>query len=56
MNYSVDDAIADLDKIPAEIDLYDRMIEVSAIITRLMAEHIKESDMPTIVRPVTLLL
>lgn len=49
MNYSIDDAQTDLDVISAEINLYDRMIAVSAVITKLMAEHVKESDMPIIV-------
>lgn len=49
MNYSVDEAKSELDQISETLALYDRMIEVSGIITKLMAEHVKESDMPIIV-------
>ena len=49
MNYNVNKAKADLDKIQADKSLYDRMLEVAAIITKLMASYVKEDDQPIIV-------
>ncbi|WP_031548068.1 hypothetical protein [Salinicoccus luteus] len=49
MTYSLDDAKADLDAISPEADLFDRMMCVSGIVTKMMAQHVKESDMPIIV-------
>lgn len=49
MSYNISDARDELDRISPSLELYDRMIKVAAIITRLMAEQVKESDMPIIV-------
>lgn len=49
MKYAINDAKSDLDKIPLEIRLKDRMLKASSIITKLMSYHVKDSDMPIIV-------
>ncbi|MEZ2459021.1 hypothetical protein ACBR55_10620 [Salinicoccus roseus] len=49
MNYNENDARADIDRISSETELYDRMIQVAAIITKLMEGHVKVSDLPIIV-------
>ncbi|WP_271398982.1 hypothetical protein [Salinicoccus roseus] len=49
MNYNENDARADIDSISSETELYDRMIKVAAIITKLMEGHVKVSDLPIIV-------
>lgn len=49
MSYTVNEARYDLDCISETISLYDKMIKVSAIVTKLMSEHVKQSDLPIIV-------
>lgn len=49
MNYNINEARDDLNRIPNTLPLYERMIQVAAVITKLMEGHVKESDMPIIV-------
>ncbi|CAM4359923.1 hypothetical protein SAAL107622_12650 [Lacicoccus alkaliphilus] len=47
MSYSINDARADLYRIPSDINLYDRMIEVAVIITKSCASTSKKAICPS---------
>ncbi|GAB3058858.1 hypothetical protein ACFOU0_04480 [Salinicoccus sesuvii] len=49
MTYNIEQARIDMNSISSDSSLSDKMLEVSAIITRLMSEEVNEGDLPIIV-------